>query len=250
VCQRNPGRRCVCAAATALAAITAAGCHSPIAVSHHSAGILGSGEFDVIAEIDVPRVRGAAGCGAQALAAAVAHVDDDVDAAALADELPWHEEGALAVELLVEARQRGCEATIARGDLLTLSQHVDAGVPVIVLFDSAYEVHWLFTRYDMPKVMHWAVVSGVHRDGEFVLLAARDGRHHKVRRAEFERRWAKSDYCMIAVRAKPGEDDGARGVAGTAGIQAGSKMVPRVRDWVTLTNVIGRPSQSNSTGPA
>jgi len=191
--------------------VAAAGCHSPIAISHHPAGILGSGEFDVITGIDVPSVRGAAGCGAQALAAAIAFVDDGVDASALAEELPWHEHGALAVELLVEARQRGCEATIARGDLLALSQHVDADVPVIVLFDSAYEVRWFFARYDMPKVMHWAVVSGVQRNGEFVLLAARDGRHHRVVRAEFERRWAKSDCCMIVIRR---QSEGCTGHAG------------------------------------
>lgn len=189
------------AVGAAMLTAIAGGCHSPIAVSHHPAGITGSGHYDVLTEIDVPKVEGAAGCGAQALAAAVAYIDDDVDEASLAEALPWHEEGALAVELLLEARRRGYEATIARGDLLKLSRCVDEGVPAIVLFDSAYEVRWFLARYDMPKVMHWAVVSGVHRNGDFVLLAARDRRHHRVRREEFERRWARSDYCMITIRA-------------------------------------------------
>jgi ABC-type bacteriocin/lantibiotic exporter with double-glycine peptidase domain len=176
-----------------------ASCHSPIGMSYHENGLMATGRYDLISGIDLPKVDGVAGCGAQALAAVMAFEDDILNADSLAEELPWHEVGATPVDLLLEARARGFEATIARGDLEILAKSARQGQPVIIMIDAGYEVRWFFARHDLPKVMHWAVVSGVARDESQILLAAKDGRHHKVEREDFERRWGRSDHCQIVI---------------------------------------------------
>lgn len=192
--------------ALVIAMLLVAGCHSPIGISHSESGLLANGEFTVVRGIDLPKVTGVKGCGAQALAAVIAFVDEAVDAEALARELPWHREGATPVELLVEARLRGCEARISRGSWRDLADSLRAGQPVVVMIDAGYEVRWFFARYDLPRVMHWAVVSGMAADGRNLLLAAENGRHHKVEREDFERRWARSDDCAIVIRASSTEE--------------------------------------------
>ncbi|MCZ6837292.1 MAG: hypothetical protein O7G85_16070 [Planctomycetota bacterium] len=183
--------------------ISLASCHSPINMSYHESGLVASGKYDLISGIDLPEVTGVAGCGAQALAAVMAYMDETQDASLMAQELPWHEAGATPIDVLLEARGRGFQAKIFKGDfesLARLSQHEQ---PVLVMLDAGYEVRWFLSRYDMPKLMHWAVVSGVARDGQSVLLAAKDGRHHKVERMDFERRWARSDHCLIEISPIP-----------------------------------------------
>lgn len=181
------------------------GCHSPIAVSHAQSGLTAYGKYEVIRGIDLPRVQGVAGCGAQALAGAIAFVDVGVEAEALGTQLPWHDRGATPVELLIEARRRGYEASLEQGSWERLEESVNEGAPMLVMFDAGYEIRWFFSRYDLPRVMHWGLVSGMARDGSTVLLAARDGRHHIVAREEFERRWAKSDRCLIGIHAGAGQ---------------------------------------------
>ena len=148
----------------------------------------------------MPKVRGVSGCGAQALAAILAFDDPEIDPAALAEALPWHDEGATPVHLLLEARRRGREATIASGSPDDLAEQIGAGRPVLVMIDAAPEVRTLLARIPTTPVMHWSVVSGVALDGEHVLLAAPASHHHIVDRADFLRRWARSDYCLIRLR--------------------------------------------------
>lgn len=140
------------------------------------------------------------GCGAQALAAILAFDDPEIDAAELGETLPWHDAGATPVHLLLEARRRGRGASIARGSIDDLRAEVRADRPAMVMFDASPEVRTLFSRIPTTKVMHWAVVSGVAIDGGRVLLAAPGARHHVVDRADFQRRWARSDYCLIRIR--------------------------------------------------
>ena len=95
-----------------------AGCFSsPLIGSEPEMALIASGEYELIESLNVPHVRGADGCGAQALATVLAHGDDNVDAAQLAEELPWHDLGATPIDLLLAARSRGREARIASGSV-------------------------------------------------------------------------------------------------------------------------------------
>ena len=120
--------------------------------------------------------------------------------AGLADELPWHDVGASPVDLLLEVRRRGFGAAVARGSWEALVDHLEEREPVLVMFDAGVEVRMLAMRIPSTKVMHWGVVSGMALDGSELLLAARDHRHYVVDRADFLRRWSKSDNCMIVIR--------------------------------------------------
>ncbi len=125
------------------AAACSAGCHSPLARSVPEERLRLDADIQLITGLRVPEVRGPDGCGAQALATVLAHVDPGLDA--------------------------------------------------------AYEIRTLTSRLAFPRVMHWAVVSGMVPDGSRVLLAAPDARHHVVGRDDFLRRWSRSANCMIIL---------------------------------------------------
>jgi predicted double-glycine peptidase len=184
-------------AAFALVIALGAGCSAPIAASWTEASLRATGRYDFVDGLEVPRVRGVRGCGAQALAAAVAFADGG-DARAIADALPWHDAGATPVDLLLAARDRGLEARIARGSWEDLAAGVAAPRAALVMLDAAPKVRTIAGPVGLP-VMHWGVVSGVARDGSRVLLGAPEARHHVVPRAEFERRWDASARCLILI---------------------------------------------------
>jgi hypothetical protein len=191
--------RSPCAVALLLTLLAIGGCHSPVLSSTSESRLLASGQYEMIDQLDVPSVRGAEGCGAQALAAALAYTGDALDAASLAADLPWHDVGATPVDLLLAARRRNYGATIQRGDWEKLRACVRARRPALVMLDVGPEVHTLFVRIPTLRVMHWSVVSGVARDDSHILLATTRSRHHVVDRSDFERRWARSDHCLIVV---------------------------------------------------
>jgi hypothetical protein len=184
-------------AAFALLVALGAGCSAPLAASTPEARLRAAGRYDFVDGLDVPRVRGVQGGGAQALAAAVAFAAGG-DARAIADALPWHDEGATPVDLLLAARDRGLAARIARGSWDDLEASVAAQRAALVMFDAAPKVRTIAGPVGLP-VMHWGVVSGVARDGSRVLLGAPEARHHVVRRDEFERRWDASARCLIVI---------------------------------------------------
>ncbi len=178
---------------------TLGGC-SPLHRSVPEADLLRADKHIIVTGIDVPAIKGVNGCGAQALAAMIAFADAEVAADELASELPWRKDGATPVDLLLEARRRGFDATISRGSIESLKHHVINGEPALVMLDAGLEVRSLLFRYPTPKVMHWAVVSGLARDDSQVLIAMEKRRHAIASNDDFIRRWAKSDYCMILVQ--------------------------------------------------
>jgi hypothetical protein len=97
------------------AAVCGAGCYSPFNFSFDEERLLSKGDYAIVAGLDVPKARGPDGCGAQALAAVLVFNDPALNARELADELPWHTEGATPVDLLLAARDRGFQAEITRG---------------------------------------------------------------------------------------------------------------------------------------
>jgi predicted double-glycine peptidase len=174
-------------------------CHSPLIGSVREDRLRETGDYHLVDNLDVPAVRGPEGCGAQALAAVLAFSNPAADAGALAEQLPWQNAGATPVDLLLAARERGYQAKIARGSWEALAEQTSGGRPVLVMIDAALEVRTLLMPISAPRVMHWAVVSGVARDGSRILLAARRARHHVVGRDDFLRRWSKSANCMLIV---------------------------------------------------
>lgn len=181
------------------ALLVCAGC-TPLNRSVDEAQLLRTGRYDLIVEIDAPKVRGLNGCGAQALAAALAHEDPQLSASEIASQMPWQNVGATPVDLLLEARRRGFSATVERGSIARLSEAVQAQDAALVMFDGGPKVRSIFSLFGLPpKVMHWSMVSGMARDGSQVLLAARGRRHYIAKREDFLTRWEKSDFCMIVV---------------------------------------------------
>ena len=178
----------------------AAGC-SPLGRRVPEGQLAATGEYLIIADLDVPAVRGVEGCGAQALGAVLAHATPGLDARTVAADLPWHDFGATPVDLLLEARTRGCAARIASGTWDDLASNVEAERLTLVMFDAGPEVRTLFSRIPTGEVLHWSVVSGIAADGTRLLLAARDRCHHVVERETFLGRWDASDNCMITVQA-------------------------------------------------
>jgi hypothetical protein len=175
------------------------GCHTPLLRTTSEAELARADRYQLIAAIDLPATHGHEGCAAAALAAILAYHDPGLDPVALAAELPWHDEGASPVEVLLEARRRGFAATIERGDWQRLSALAAAGQPCLVMIDAGPEMQTLTRSVPLVPAMHWAVFSGVARDGTAALLAARRARHHVVIASELMRRWSASDYCLIVV---------------------------------------------------
>ena len=180
-----------------------AGC-SPFHRSVAEADIIKADKHVLVEGIDVPKARGPKGCGAQALGAMIAFANPGLPAKSVADELPWHDEGATPVDLLLAARHRGCEAVIARGSMDALKASIQSGRPILVMLDAGLEARSLVFgfRYPTPDVMHWAVVSGVASDDSQVLLAAERRRHYIASTEDFTRRWEQSDFCMISIEAR------------------------------------------------
>ncbi len=191
--------KCVVNALLVVLLFCGTGCQTPLMRSVPETTLQQRGDFDLVTGVNLPEVRGVEGCGAQALAAVLAFDDPGLDATALGEELPWHDEGATPVDLLLVARDRGCTARVARGTWEALVTEVQRDRPVLVMLDSALAVPTLFGPIPTPRVMHWAVVSGVARDDSQMLLAAPRERHFVVHREDFMRRWSTSAYCMIVV---------------------------------------------------
>ena len=98
---KTPGRRR--AGLTLLLAAGVAGGCSPLLSTVPETRIRERGEHHLVPDLAMPQVRGVDGCGAQALATALAYENPAVDPAELAEELPWHDTGATPVDLLLEA---------------------------------------------------------------------------------------------------------------------------------------------------
>ena len=155
----------------------------------------------LVGDLSLPRVSGIAGCGSQALACALNHAAPDrfPNAETLAADLPWHDEGATPIDILLEARSRGAQATIYRGDRWRLAEHLMRGHAILVMLNASPVVRTLTGSIQTTRVMHWAVVSGMRRDASEIMLAAEGGRHAPMPRDSFMSRWRASDYCMVVI---------------------------------------------------
>ncbi|MEM7227217.1 MAG: hypothetical protein AAF432_00235 [Planctomycetota bacterium] len=175
------------------------GCNAPLLSGTSERTLRASGEWHLVESIDVPRVEGVSGCGAQALAAVMSYHDDSVSATTRAQALPWQDVGATPVDLLLGARSRGFKASIMSGSWEALDASVQSSKPLLVMFDVSPQVQTLTSRVPTTTVMHWGVVNGLRQDGTAVSVAGEDQRHHVIDRDEFMARWGTSDRCAILV---------------------------------------------------
>jgi len=150
-------------------------------------------------DLDVPDVRGAPGCGAQALAAVLAFHDRELVASDVAEALPWHAIEASADELIATARDNGREAAVLPPLLDDVIDELRSGRPVIVRLDERDLTDRQAANAQTPTLRGWAVVGG-WRDGDrAVLLARSGGRVLHLETAEFERRWMAAGRSAVRV---------------------------------------------------
>lgn len=188
------------AAATVL--MFGGGCASRLGEARPEHELIASEEFEMIEGIALPDSPGPEGCGSQALGAVIAFYQGGGLAAAreVASDLPWRDEGATPIELLLESRRRGFPAQALVGSLDVLAGAIDARTPPIVMLDAHAVVTSPIGRREGPSVMHWMVVSGLATDRGAVTLAAPGGdEHYLVPSDEFDRRWRLSDRCVILL---------------------------------------------------
>jgi ABC-type bacteriocin/lantibiotic exporter with double-glycine peptidase domain len=177
-----------------------AGCRGPLRHSLPEERVLESREYMLTTDIHVPQGNGPAGCGAQALGAAMGRLDPARDPKVECDKLPWEQRGATPVDVLLAARHEGFRAKVVKGDWALVSREPDASTMILVLFDSSVEVWSVLGYRHVPPVFHWSVVSGASKDGKSLLLAGMGSRHYLVGRELFEKRWAEADNCAILVQ--------------------------------------------------
>ncbi|MBL8755231.1 MAG: hypothetical protein JNK15_18170 [Planctomycetes bacterium] len=174
-----------------------AGCRSPL--SHAVERTSLDARYTMVAHPDLPAAKGDEGCGAQALAVALARFDPAIDVQQLCDALPWHDSGATVVDLIVAARKRGYEVSLHQGTVQILREAVAADHIALVLLDVQTEVWSVFGWWSSAALMHWAVVSGTSDDA--IVLAGR-GRSYLVEATFFDARWAASSRCTLIVAGK------------------------------------------------
>lgn len=98
--------------------------------------------------------------------------------------------GSLQMELLASARRHGRVAYVLSPDINALSQEVEAGHPVLVLQNLSLA---LWPRW------HYAVVVGVDRLAQDLVLRSGARAHHRVSMALFERTWQRSGRWAAVI---------------------------------------------------
>ncbi len=175
-----------------------AGCQAPLRRVVPENQLLAGGRYEVIQDLDVPPAPGPSGCGAQSLAAVMAHCNSALHSAAIADRLPWKDRGATPIAILLTARANGYSARILAGDWQFLRGQIDAKTPVLVMFDRSSQIRLPLIPRKKPSY-HWGVVSGMAKDQSRILIAAPDHRHYSIDKDLFIERWNSTDRCTIVV---------------------------------------------------
>lgn len=133
----------------------------------------------------VPQVEDT--CGAAALAMVLRFWGNETPHDALAAELQARELKGVAGSRLAEAaRARGMTAVAYRGDAGHLRAYVDKGRPLIVAWDMG------------RGRFHNVVVTGFEGDAVVVNDPA-EGASRRVKRADFEERWAGAGHWTLLV---------------------------------------------------
>ncbi len=198
--------------------VLAAGCaHSPHYGVRDVDHLVGD-EYTVVPHLYVPEVRSPNACGMQALAAVLHFHDPAEDIEELLAYEPWDPRGATSIEILQQARRRGYEAQLHQGTWDLIATHLEAGAPVLVLYDASVEERLLtMARQGRPAAiplnsriprgeeenLHWAAVGGISPDGNSLAIAIPRNRFFLMDRESFLERWEASANCMIIVKPPP-----------------------------------------------
>lgn len=176
------------------------GCQDPLRTALPEARLLAKHQYILIKKLDLPEVAGSFGCGAEALGAVMGFLNPGLDPQAEAESLPWHDTGATPIDILLRARAKGYGAKVSRGTWSALTDHVQEGLPVLVMFDRSVKIRSALGDHELSARFHWAVVSGIGLDDSEILIAAPAQRHIVLDRIEFMERWSKCEYCTITLR--------------------------------------------------
>jgi ABC-type bacteriocin/lantibiotic exporter with double-glycine peptidase domain len=159
-------------------------------------------EYELVENLHFPEAPSRYGCGAQALAAVLAHQDPLRTAPEFLAAFPWSQEHSTPITLLLAARQQGAEAQLEAGSLSELRASMSRREPLLVLFDSSVSSQLPFLG-SSAQIFHWGVVTGIAKDRSTVLLAAPGtGQHYLVPSELFEERWSTTARCVIRVRSR------------------------------------------------
>ncbi len=200
------------------ALILAGGCaHSPHYSVRDVDRLVGD-EYTVVPHLYVPEVRNPNACGMQALAAVLHFHDPAEDMDELLAYEPWDPRGATSIEILQQARQRGYQAQLHQGTWDQIATHLEAGTPVLVLYDASVEERLLAMAREgrmaaiplnrpIPRGeeenLHWAAVGGISPDGESLAIAIPQNQFFLIDRESFLERWEASANCLIVVEPQP-----------------------------------------------
>ncbi len=187
------------AASIATVSCVCVGCSAPLRASVAEQTLVRSGEYTVVADIDVPPVDSINGCGSQALAAVIAFFDPASESKTVYQSFPNREKASASYVLLLLARKNGFRAKISAGTWEGIADSIESGLPSLVMFNRAPKVWLPFEVKKEPMAYHWSVVSGMSNDGKKILLAAPHNRHHVLERQVFEERWSVSANCLITI---------------------------------------------------
>src|SRR5690625_4523717 len=121
--------------------------------------------------------------------------------------------GTLQTELLAAARHHGLLAYVHEPSVASLLRQIDAGQPVLVLQNLAFE--------RLP-LWHYAVVVGYDLNAGSVLLRSGTTKRQVMSLRRFERSWRRGEYWALTLHAPgnlPAHADAARFLAAAADLE-------------------------------
>ena len=149
-------------------------------------------------QLVIPEVRGAPGSGAQALAAIMAFYDRELNAADIAEALPWHDFEATEEDLIVTARKNGFDGQSRRGTWEELVRIVAKGCPVIVRVRNEATPGGARPRIATTTLREWVVVASVRSDS--IEIARERDQLLRMGRHEFLKHWKQAGQRMVVIQ--------------------------------------------------
>ncbi|MFN2443359.1 MAG: tetratricopeptide repeat protein [Thermoanaerobaculia bacterium] len=137
-------------------------------------------------------------CGSGALSAVLNHYGDPATEAELDAAFPkGRAGGVVSIDLLIEARRRGFDAELLKGDEALVLEHLGEGTPVILMLQIA----------DMPgenrDLYHYVIADGYDAEKGLVRLQFGDGKARWTKLATLEKPWSGAGHATFVVRHQP-----------------------------------------------
>jgi tetratricopeptide (TPR) repeat protein len=134
-------------------------------------------------------------CGSAALSSVLTHYGDPVTEAEL-DEIfqKGRAGGVVSIDLLIEARRRGFDAELVKGDETLVLENLGEGTPVILMIQVA----------DLPgenrDLYHYVIADGYDPEKGLIRLQFGDGKARWTKLSTLERPWKGAGHATFIVR--------------------------------------------------